>query len=437
MKKLYENILHDKNVIKEIFSLMKENSILKEYYKFEIEYSFCTGKVIQKKKEERRKINYTYFVNGIDYSQSFYEIYSIKKLKELLQKTENNNGKIERFEFVGNWDARSIGIEDVIEIGQAISKIFNKYLITIYLTDYIEVLVLSNGKCEKRVINFFCLGIKQQEVEIGTLFFDKYEKLNNIISQIEQLLCNYEKWYELPKIDFNSLKCNKIECVMKDTASANIFHEAIGHLSERDIFEKINPQYIKINEIISHKELNIFDIPYSTDVSTNIIFDDYGKETKETKIVEQGKLVGIMDDGIDEKEKEGYFVNGYLRGSLDADIINIRMRNLMVSNGTSCLDDSVRKINEILYVEKIDDSYLEEEKIILYIKRATILEQGSAIARLENIVLESNVFDFLKNIKEIYNDGKWKKCFRCTKNNATIYISSFSPSILCMVNIKK
>ena len=205
MKKLYENILHDKNVIKEIFSLMKENSILKEYYKFEIEYSFCTGKVIQKKKEERRKINYTYFVNGIDYSQSFYEIYSIKKLKELLQKTENNNGKIERFEFVGNWDARSIGIEDVIEIGQAISKIFNKYLITIYLTDYIEVLVLSNGKCEKRVINFFCLGIKQQEVEIGTLFFDKYEKLNNIISQIEQLLCNYEKWYELPKIDFNSL----------------------------------------------------------------------------------------------------------------------------------------------------------------------------------------------------------------------------------------
>lgn len=70
MKKLYENILHDKNVIKEIFSLMKENSILKEYYKFEIEYSFCTGKVIQKKKEERRKINYTYFVNGIDYSQS-------------------------------------------------------------------------------------------------------------------------------------------------------------------------------------------------------------------------------------------------------------------------------------------------------------------------------------------------------------------------------
>lgn len=53
MKKLYENILQDKNVIKEIFSLMKENSILKEYYKFEIEYSFCTGKVIQKKKEER------------------------------------------------------------------------------------------------------------------------------------------------------------------------------------------------------------------------------------------------------------------------------------------------------------------------------------------------------------------------------------------------
>ena len=51
MKKLYENILHDKNVIKEIFSLMKENSILKEYYKFEIEYSFCTGKVIQKKKD--------------------------------------------------------------------------------------------------------------------------------------------------------------------------------------------------------------------------------------------------------------------------------------------------------------------------------------------------------------------------------------------------
>jgi len=66
-------------------------------------------------------------------------------------------------------------------------------------------------------------------------------------------------------------------------------------------------------------------------------------------------------------------------------------------------------------------SNLEKEKIILYIKRATLLKQGSAIARLKNIVLESFFYFQLLPLKE-----KWKELAGIANENGTYLLSEDS-----------
>lgn len=306
--------------------------------------------------------------------------------------------------------------------------------------DYEEEIVFGNGVVELRGFQYTILEIIYKKRNIGHLVYSEMPQEQKFISEIQKKITDYEEWERYEKVDMNQ-NCNddsiEIECIASQKVAGQLFHESIGHLAEADVYESVMNSDIKIGDRVSNLRLVVTDYPNGNGIKTGIIFDEEMTFTRPLTIIKNGVFRGIMSDKEMLYKGNKYQTLGFCRSSIDNSMPQVRMRNLVVKNGTDKVEECIERIKYGIYIIESDDAKRDGNRIYLHVKKALVITKGIYIGKVENIWLQNNNRDFLQSISAILNNGRWSELYKCRKNEGSIYISHFSPGIVCKMRMVK
>lgn len=415
-----------------ILEFMNEDSVLKEYCQRSEEHEFVNGVESVGNRENCIKLNYLYTEYGIEYVESASNIENEFMAKTWIKKFGHKNKRHLMIKVMYGNQENKINLEKIIACMKGVSRKFPAYQFFVRMEWYRENLLLSSGILENRKLDHVLLVISQNEKEIDSYVYTYMPSVDKIVANVECALKRYEDWIKL-RLECEMRRRRMIWCFTTPEISARIFHEAIGHTAERDVFEKAGQNTIAINDKISNFQLNVWDIPRDKNIKTNSLFDDKGITAKQLQIIKNGMFIGIMSDECD--TKNGYHKSGFVRNSIDNDELQIRMRNLIVQNGDENAKDIVSKFDEILFFEKAGCSYREGTEIYIEIVRGTLFEKGIRVKRIENMLIHCELKSLLSHIEHICDNAEWDEMKWCRKNGGKIYLSAYAPSIVCRIMI--
>ena len=182
-----------------------------------------------------------------------------------------------------------------------------------------------------------------------------------------------------------------------------LLHEAVGHGLEGDFNRKGSSVYSgKIGEQVMAKGVTIVDDGTIANRRGSLSFDDEGTQTQRTVLVEDGRLVGYMQDRMNSRLM-GVAATGNGRRENYASQPMPRMTNTFMTGGTHDPEEIVRSIKKGIwavdfgggqvditngkFVFQCTEAYLiEDGKITTPVKGATLIGDGpSALTRVEMI----------------------------------------------------
>lgn len=242
----------------------------------------------------------------------------------------------------------------------------------------------------------------------------------------------YSAMRELKKRFYNRIVAESVhECIFLPEVASLLVHEYIGHLSEKDIWERNG------NYPIGYRFKKDIDI-YDTGVSeTNMIlpcpiwYDDDGCETKKIHIIKEGVFNEVLNMiGETNMESSGNARIG-LRGKRQ-----IRMRNTFLKEGKSSLKDMIESIEHgYLFSGAFIGSMSEERGVELLLHMGFEIEKGKIIDAIEKVYISDSIDDFINNISAISSKVEWFGNL-CCKKGEMIYVGMGAPSIKTRVKLR-
>jgi TldD protein len=95
-----------------------------------------------------------------------------------------------------------------------------------------------------------------------------------------------------------SIEAGTMPVVLASGEPGTIFHEAVGHMIEADFHHEGTSALVgKIGEMIAAPACTIVDSGIVPRARGSLEFDDEGTSTQETVLIENGRLVSLMNDG--------------------------------------------------------------------------------------------------------------------------------------------
>ncbi len=321
--------------------------------------------------------------------------------------------------------------EEICRLLKQVENELKNIELKVVYESYEEDIIFANGIVEMRGFQSALFKILYEEIEVDHLVYSKMPNKEELISEIQKKIISYREWDKFKKMKWVFDENQKIECIVSPKVAGQLFHESIGHYAEADVYEQLLDCDIQIENKVSKSELYITDYPNLNEIRTGIVFDEEGTVAKPVQIVKAGTFQKIMS--VKEWLYSGneYKLAGFSRSSIDNNIPQIRMRNLVVKNGFDKQEEFISNLKEGIYIIESDNAKREKEKIYLHIKKALIVKDGKFIGKVEDIWLWNENREFLQSIFAIFDNGKWSELLTCRKNGGSIYISSYSPGIAC------
>ena len=172
-----------------------------------------------------------------------------------------------------------------------------------------------------------------------------------------------------------------------------LFHEAVGHGLEGDFNRRGSSAFSKlVGKQVAAKGVNVVDDGTIIDARGSIHFDDEGTPTQRNTLIEDGKLVGYMQDRLN-GDLMGTGTSGNCRRESYAHPPMPRMTNTFLDNGSDSPDDLRAELKSGIYavgfgggqvditsgkfVFNCTEAYRVENGEVLYpVKGATLIGDG-------------------------------------------------------------
>ncbi|EPC8411206.1 metallopeptidase TldD-related protein [Bacillus thuringiensis] len=202
-----------------------------------------------------------------------------------------------------------------------------------------------------------------------------------------------------------------IRIILKPKASGFFFHEAIGHLLEKDIYDYIKKD---LEDITFSSFLKIIDNPqgFENFIGLNKI-DDLGTAITPIKLIENGQILNIISTS-----------NGFARAEKYDYPILPRMRMLKIE---PCFDFEMD--NDGIVITDIHSGQVIPAKLTFHLKgRGYIRKNGIYTAYIDNLEVIGSLKKGLKNLDYIGNDNQ-TLIADCIKKNQTVRVGVSSPTI--------
>ena len=199
--------------------------------------------------------------------------------------------------------------------------------------------------------------------------------------------------------------------VILDPRLAGVFvHEAFGHLSEAD-FVYENPQareMMTLGRRFGSDIVNIGDDGSAAGLRGTLPFDDEGTPTGNTRLIENGILVGRLHS----RETAGAMgerPTGNARAISYRHAPIVRMTNTYIAGGTGTLEDLVRDVKLGVYAVDALGGQTYLENFSFSAAHGFMIRDGKVGELVKDVVLAGNLFQSLQAIDALAGDFQWNQ----------------------------
>jgi len=185
-----------------------------------------------------------------------------------------------------------------------------------------------------------------------------------------------------------------------------LLHEAIGHGLEGDFNRKKTSVFAGLlGEQIASPGVTVIDDGTINDRRGSLTIDDEGTPSQRTVLIEDGKLVGYMQDRMNARLM-GMAATGNGRRESFAHAPIPRMTNTYMLNGDHECDEILASVDNGLYAVNFGGGQVDitSGKFVFTASEAYLIENGKFGAPVKGATLIGNGADVLTRVKMIGND---------------------------------
>jgi TldD protein len=185
-----------------------------------------------------------------------------------------------------------------------------------------------------------------------------------------------------------------------------LLHEAIGHGLEGDFNRKGTSAFSnKMGQQVASKGITIVDDGTIKDRRGSLNFDDEGNETKNTTLIEDGKLVGYIQDAQNAKLMNMNLTGNGRRESY-AHLPMPRMTNTYMLNGNNSKEEIITSVKNGLYASNFGGGQVDitSGKFVFSASEAYLIKDGRISHPVKGATIIGNGPDILKQVSMVGND---------------------------------
>ena len=185
-----------------------------------------------------------------------------------------------------------------------------------------------------------------------------------------------------------------------------LLHEAIGHGLEGDFNRKKTSAFAGLmGQQVAAKGVTVVDDGTIPDRRGSITIDDEGTPSQRNVLIEDGILVGYLQDRMNARLM-GVKPTGNGRRESYADHVMPRMTNTVMMNGNRAPEEILRSVKKGLYAANFGGGQVDitSGKFVFSASEAYLIEDGKVGAPVKGATLIGNGPDALTKIKMIGND---------------------------------
>ncbi len=185
-----------------------------------------------------------------------------------------------------------------------------------------------------------------------------------------------------------------------------LLHEAIGHGLEGDFNRKGSSAFSgRIGQQVASKGITIVDDGTITDRRGSLNIDDEGNETKRTVLIEDGILLGYIQDSLNARLMN-MPLTGNARRESYAHIPMPRMTNTYMLNGDKDPAEIIKSVKKGLYAANFGGGQVDitSGKFVFSAAEAYMIEDGKITYPVKGATLIGNGPDVLTKVSMIGND---------------------------------
>ncbi len=211
-----------------------------------------------------------------------------------------------------------------------------------------------------------------------------------------------------------------------------LLHEAIGHGLEGDFNRKGTSAFSGlIGKQVASKGVTVVDDGTLANRRGSITIDDEGTPSQRTVLIEDGILVGYLQDRMNARLM-GAKSTGNGRRESYADHPMPRMTNTMMLGGSHSNDEIIKSVSKGLYAVNFGGGQVDitSGKFVFSATEAYLIENGKVGAPVKGATLIGNGPDVLTKVKMIGNDMKLDNGVgTCGKDGQSVPVGVGQPTL--------
>ncbi|MGA7923330.1 MAG: TldD/PmbA family protein [Thermoplasmata archaeon] len=191
--------------------------------------------------------------------------------------------------------------------------------------------------------------------------------------------------------------------LMDPSTSGTFAHESFGHGTEADQLLR-NRSYLKpiLGEVVAPEILSLVDDGSLSDGYGTIYFDDEGRATERTTMVDHGRFVEVLHNR-ESAAQMGRRPRGNTRRSNFLGRPFVRMTNTFVEPGNSSYDELVKETRDGVLLQHCT-SGIEDPlggQMQIKVKKARRIERGELTTLHSSMALSGRVLDVLRSVRGV------------------------------------
>jgi TldD protein len=210
----------------------------------------------------------------------------------------------------------------------------------------------------------------------------------------------------LVKLDARPAPAGSMSVVLGPGWPGILLHEAVGHGLEGDFNRKRSSMFAgRIGERVAAKGVSVVDDGALAGRRGSLTIDDEGNPTERTLLIEDGVLVGYMQDMLNAQLMGGTTTGNARRESFAAMPVP-RMTNTFMTNGALAPEEIIASVKHGVYAVNFSGGQVDitSGKFVFDATAAFLIEDGRITAPIKGATLIGSGAESLREISLIGND---------------------------------
>ncbi|MDY3845688.1 MAG: TldD/PmbA family protein [Eubacteriales bacterium] len=263
-------------------------------------------------------------------------------------------------------------------------------------------------------------------------FEENFPSYEDVFSEADKL---YEKI--MKKSEGVYADAGNKTCILSGNLSGMLAHEAVGHTTEADLVIGGSVAAHNLGRQVASPLISMTDFAntaYGERVPLPLWVDDEGIVCRDTKIIENGILVGYMNNA-DTALRFGMDALGNARAFSYSDEPLIRMRNTAILKGNSHIEDMIASVEDGYYLTDTNNGQADTSGEFMFgVSMGYEIKNGRLGRAILDTTISGIAFDMLKTVDMVADTMEWESSGFCGKKQP-MPVGLGGPAIKCKVNI--